>query len=307
MVSLLPRVGEATALKLHGDIVAMHFQQGRSLEETLRAEAIVKRVPADARDDWDGLVDTLVEISEALKNNELPAAVTHHAIEGWYSGFIRTLYPNWDSRLDDLGSLESFAARFESFAEYLSQLVLLNSEASDKNVEAPDDTLRLSSVHQAKGLEFSVVIVIGLSEGMFPSRRAIEDGTLDEERRLFYVAVTRAKDELVMTYPLLGGNNFVQLTPSRFLEALPESTFELAKSQTQGATGGFGQNWGKGGFASGTGSKQSSHSQYRSASQKSVRSGSFSSSGRTGSDEGEHQTKSDSKKTENNAKKLFNW
>jgi hypothetical protein len=173
-------------------------------------------------------------------------------------------------------------------------------------VEAPDDTLRLSSVHQAKGLEFSVVIVIGLSEGMFPSRRAIEDGTLDEERRLFYVAVTRAKDELVMTYPLLGGNNFVQLTPSRFLEALPESTFELAKSQTQGATGGFGQNWGKGGFASGTGSKQSSHS-HTAAPRKNP-------CGRVPFrapayrfDEGEHQTKSDSKKTENNAKKLFNW
>ena len=142
VAQLLPKVGEVTSLKIHADITAL-MSRGATLAAALRDESVVKRVGSLALDDWKSLADTLAELSEALQNNELPQSVTHRAIEGWYSGFIRTLYPNWDSRLDDLASLESFAARFESFAEYLTQLVLLNSEASDKAVEVNEDTLRL--------------------------------------------------------------------------------------------------------------------------------------------------------------------
>jgi DNA helicase-2/ATP-dependent DNA helicase PcrA len=76
--------------------------------------------------------------------------------------------------------------------DMLAQIQLLNSETSDRQVDPDADALRLTTVHQAKGLEFGVVFILGLADGMFPLRRAIESNDLEEERRLFYVAVTRA-------------------------------------------------------------------------------------------------------------------
>ena len=80
----------------------------------------------------------------------------------------------------------------------LAQIQLLNSETSDRQVDPDADSLRLTTVHQAKGLEFGVVFILGMANTMFPLRRAIESTDLEEERRLFYVAVTRAKDELYL-------------------------------------------------------------------------------------------------------------
>src|SRR5207248_9628245 len=111
-----------------------------------------------------------------------------------------------------------------STAEFLTQLSLLsNLETEDSQPAARDDErVRLSTIHQAKGLEFDVVFVIMLCDGLFPSARSLEDPEgLEEERRLFYVAITRARNELYLSYPLLrsmaGSNDFMQ-TPSRFLE-----------------------------------------------------------------------------------------
>jgi ATP-dependent DNA helicase UvrD/PcrA len=88
----------------------------------------------------------------------------------------------------------------------------------------------LATVHHAKGLEWSRVAVIGLSEGRFPSyRSAATDEGLEEERRLFYVAVTRAKNEVALVYPMLARDRYgvdVILEPSRFLSELPDDVFE---------------------------------------------------------------------------------
>ena len=88
----------------------------------------------------------------------------------------------------------------------------------------------LSSVHQAKGLEWKVVFVIWMTDGMFPSSRSLEsDDAIEEERRLFYVAVTRARDELYLTYPLLrlnAGYGEMMQRPSRFLGEIPKALIE---------------------------------------------------------------------------------
>ena len=85
-----------------------------------------------------------------------------------------------------------------------------------------EDAIRLTTVHQSKGLEYAAVFLIGLAEGMFPLRRAIESGDIEEERRLFYVAVTRARDELYLCYPKVNskGGPAALLTPSRFLQEI---------------------------------------------------------------------------------------
>ena len=105
-------------------------------------------------------------------------------------------------------------------------------ELPDSRVKAlaeEKDQVILSSIHQAKGLEWSVVFIIWCADGMIPLARALnEAGGDEEERRLFYVATTRAKDQLYLCHPLIDysrGMGMVPLRPSRFIEELEEGTF----------------------------------------------------------------------------------
>ena len=154
-------------------------------------------------------------------------------IEAGYDDYLKQNFENYLSRLDDLKQLAIFAQQFESVEEFLTQLALLtNVEAED---EQPDDSdterLRLSTIHQAKGLEFDVVFVIMMCDGLFPSARSLEtsDGE-EEERRLIYVAITRARNELYLSYPLIragyGNSGAMVQQPSRFLQEIPKVLFE---------------------------------------------------------------------------------
>jgi DNA helicase-2/ATP-dependent DNA helicase PcrA len=105
-------------------------------------------------------------------------------------------------------------------------------EAEDElPAQADDERLRLSTIHQAKGLEFDVVFVIMLCDGLFPSERSLDtDEGEEEERRLLYVAITRARNELYLSYPLMragfGGSGDMMQRPSRFLEEIPKELVE---------------------------------------------------------------------------------
>ena len=94
-----------------------------------------------------------------------------------------------------------------------------------------DELLTLTSVHQAKGVEWKVVFVIWAAEGKFPSPRSLKEANSEEEeRRLWYVALTRAKDELYLTYPLMMvdyNRQTVLQKPSRFIMELPPALFEI--------------------------------------------------------------------------------
>jgi len=164
-----------------------------------------------------------------------PAEVVQIGMDSWYGDYVRGAYNNYPSRMDDLKSLVGFADRFTEMPDLLAQLVLLNSETTDRSVEQEEDRLKLTTIHQAKGLEFPVVFIIGLAEGLFPLRRAVEEGDVEEERRLFYVAVTRAKDELYLCYPRIAGGNGppMGMKPSRFLQELPEHVYEILRLQTR--------------------------------------------------------------------------
>jgi len=144
----------------------------------------------------------------------------------------KEIYPNWLERSDDLQSLISFASRFDTIQELLAQLVLLAAETHERGTEMSPNCLRLTTIHQAKGLEFPIVFVIGLAEGLFPLRRTIDQGDLEEERRLFYVAVTRAMQQLYLTYPMLNqqGNTTMRLSPSRFIREIDASRYETLRA-----------------------------------------------------------------------------
>ncbi|RKG95163.1 ATP-dependent helicase, partial [Corallococcus sp. CA053C] len=132
-------------------------------------------------------------------------------------------------RTEDLRQLQEFAERFEDVPRFLSDIALVSEFSAQGALdgEPPDDVLTLSTVHQAKGLEWASVFVLGLVDGRFPMSQAIRSPEAEEEeRRLFYVAVTRAREALWLVYPhtsLPREDGRLLLTPSRFLTELPEA------------------------------------------------------------------------------------
>ncbi len=228
---LLPKVGIKTAERIYREALKIANTQKIPLIDCLAEPKVEKKIPEFSRSEWPSIVQTLKDISRLANQDAPPREIVNAAVEGWYSDYIRTIYENWESRLDDMESVVGFADRFSDIQELLAQLVLLNSETSDRNVELTDDKIKLSTIHQAKGLEFPIVFVIGLSDGMFPLKRTLESGDIDEERRLFYVSVTRAMDELYLVYPTLSvqGGYVNRMAPSRFIGDIPPSCYQSGR------------------------------------------------------------------------------
>ncbi len=172
-----------------------------------------------------------------------------------------------DSRTENLDELVSVASRFARAdhdplalddapeAERMSELVAFLSyaalEAGEGQAQAGEDGVQLMTLHSAKGLEFALVFLVGLEEGLFPSARSVEEaGKLEEERRLAYVGITRARQKLVLTYAesrrIHGMDNYN--VPSRFLREIPRELLHEVRPKVQvsrpaslgAARGGFG-------------------------------------------------------------------
>lgn len=228
---LLPKVGEKGARKIH----AAAFEHARLMQrdfiDALATDDVKTKVAKDAKEDWESFCASLKQISEAMRHGK-PDAVVTTAVDGWYDDYMKGEYADYTDRVEELKALIGFAARFDDIGEMLAQVALMNGETSERSVEVPPDSVKLTTVHQSKGLEFDVVFVIGLAEGMFPGRRSIESGDVEEERRLFYVAVTRAKNELFICYPRVAsraGPDGLLLTPSRFLTEISPELYHLHK------------------------------------------------------------------------------
>lgn len=245
---LLPKVGEKTAAKLLSIAEKIVGEQEVKITAALAHPDLVKKVPADAKEDWVGLVETLRSVEE-LTGTATPSKVVDEAINGWYQEYLHATYENWPRREEDLESLVDFAGKYDNLAEMLTQLILLSSESGDRVVRPGESCLRLSTIHQSKGLEFQHVFIIGLADGLFPNKRAIDgEGDLEEERRLFYVASTRAERSLHLVFPMLSSQNGTQirLMQSRFLKELPQTRYELYNVHAQNAFGqqsGYGGKW----------------------------------------------------------------
>ena len=151
-----------------------------------------------------------------------------------------------ESRTENLDELVSVASRFvrriddDDATEGMSELVAFLSyaalEAGEGQVEAGEDGVQLMTLHSAKGLEFPLVFLAGLEEGLFPSNRSLdESGRLEEERRLAYVGITRARQKLVLTYAearRLHGQDMYGI-PSRFLREIPASLLNEVRPRVQ--------------------------------------------------------------------------
>ena len=120
----------------------------------------------------------------------------------WFRDGLQSRFPNWQDREGDLARLAEIAARAQDLEGFLADLQLVERVEADEDVSGPARRVALSSVHQAKGLEWPVVFVLQVEAGSFPSGWALSEGRLDEEERLFYVALTRARDELYLCRPI---------------------------------------------------------------------------------------------------------
>ena len=190
------------------------------------------KVPAKSRKSWEQLAHTLDEIAPGGQPGK-PGEMLASVIEAIYDDYAKNKFANYEARREDLNTLNNYARQYESAAEFLDQLALLSGLETETELgirEKETEMVNLSSVHQAKGLEWKVVFVIWMSDGMFPSSRSLEsDEAIEEERRLFYVAITRAKDELYLTYPCLRLNaayGEMLQRPSRFLGEVPKDLLE---------------------------------------------------------------------------------
>jgi DNA helicase-2/ATP-dependent DNA helicase PcrA len=197
------------------------------LGERLRAI----KVGARSKKMWEQLAHTLDEIAPGGQPNP-PSEMITSVVEAIYDDYAKVNFTNYELRREDLTQLAAFARQFKDLSEFLSQLALISNVDAEAapNQTADKEAVNLSSVHQAKGLEFHTVFIIWLTDGMFPSSRSLDRREdLEEERRLFYVAVTRARDELYLSYPhrrLNAGYGDIFQRPSRFLKEIPNELVE---------------------------------------------------------------------------------
>ncbi len=219
---LLPGVAVRTAEKLWEQLSSAPESERRNFETWL-GQCRIGQKPAKA---WQQLCHTLDEIAPALEPVP-PSKMIRIIMEAMYDDYLQAKYPNHEQRREDLITLESFARSFQNPVDFLSQLSLMATADTEGNRAMGNETekVTLSTIHQAKGLEWRVVFVIWLADGMFPSSRSLETiEAIEEERRLFYVATTRAEDELYLTYPCYWMNSSPEnrlQRPSRFLQEIP--------------------------------------------------------------------------------------
>ncbi len=195
-------------------------------------QKIASAAPKKTAVAWAQLTATIAQL-EAPEIRRRASRMIQLVMEAGYEDYLKEQYTNYRDRREDIGQLAAFAVEFETVEEFLTQLALqtaIEAEASARATQ-DDDQIRLSTIHQAKGLEFDVVFIIMLCDGLFPSARSVKtrDGE-EEERRLFYVALTRARDELYLSFPSRRSASWdtddtVQL-PSRFLKELPKELID---------------------------------------------------------------------------------
>ncbi|MBW1825166.1 MAG: ATP-dependent helicase [Deltaproteobacteria bacterium] len=234
IAKLLPKIGNATAHKIWNILSSSN----RPLK-SMKSESTLKLIPKPSKDRWNKLTTTLnhLDAPDLLKS---PAEMIRTVLNEEYGEYLRSAYPDHESRMEDINQLMYFSQQYSSTESFLSELALLSSVTSEDVVGGgyEDERVKLSTIHQAKGLEWDIVFIIWLVEGRFPSMRSLNSSAgeeeerrlfyVAEERRLFYVAVTRARDELYLGYPLWDYGSYKSSTllkPSRFIQEIPTTSY----------------------------------------------------------------------------------
>ncbi|MFL6210850.1 MAG: UvrD-helicase domain-containing protein [Pyrinomonadaceae bacterium] len=231
-LKLIDHIGDATVEQIieHLGVERREFRTTKT-KETLFGR--LKQFPARA-----SYQAPLVKLAHVLRT--IVAQKSPHAqlttVLRLYRPILKDKYDDYPRRQRDLEHLQAIAKRYQSAAELLADVALDPSDAAQVEVQARGGGyVTLSTVHSAKGLEWGTLFVIWLTDGWFPSARSSDEfEDLEEERRLLYVAATRAKQHLYFTYPLgvyRGGVSDALPVVSRFLDPIPATILARATLQ----------------------------------------------------------------------------
>ncbi len=232
LLELLPKVGpkkaQATWAALGGHL---------NLRDAAKRAQLAERLPKEAQPLWQGIVDKVFPPGEEDgRVLDRPDELVFRFVDAFYGDYAEDTFENAAQRLEDIEELMTFSAKYANTAEFLSEMALLtNLDAEqDAHARSPAGAIRLTTVHQAKGLEWKAVFVLWLVDGMFPAAKSLEEAANEaEERRLFYVAVTRAKDYLWLCAPRMrkardGG--VLMCPPSRFIDEIDPELLQVDKA-----------------------------------------------------------------------------
>ena len=229
LLELLPQVGPKKAQALW-HALGDHL----NLRDAEKRAKLAGLLPKEAQAPWQAIAERIFPPGEeAGAILDRPDELVYRFNEAFYEEYAENTFDNAEQRLEDVREMMTFSAKYKNTAEFLSEMALLTNLDAEQNRHAalPGGAIRLTTVHQAKGLEWKAVFVLWLADGMFPAARSLEEAANEaEERRLFYVAVTRAKDYLWLCVPRLrkardGGAMFC--TPSRFIDEIDPALLQL--------------------------------------------------------------------------------
>ncbi len=207
ILSILPGVGKKTAESLW-----LRMKDAGGFEHSL---SILEDFGLKSRNS-----EQILRMKETLAEASVFKADVYGALNRlmeFYLPFFKEKFDDWPTRLQDLETLKDLAENYDELDSFLADLSI---EIAGKENEEVDDFLTLSTIHSAKGLEWNTVYVLGVAEGILPSRRSMDfDEDVEEEGRLLYVAVTRAKERLYLFFHLDDGRGmYIGNRISRFLE-----------------------------------------------------------------------------------------
>lgn len=179
------------------------------------------------------LLKKLTGISENITVGD----ILQEILNDFYDSYLKENFLNYDERKEDIEQMILYAGQFQNISQFLSELSLLSPSSAGELRNSPSKKVVLSTIHQAKGLEWEAVFIIGLNEGRFPAQKSLEEDQLaEEERRLFYVAVTRAKRYLYLLVPVTGFSKRSRdryfLKVSRFVDEIPLNLIEEERFET---------------------------------------------------------------------------
>ncbi|MBP7341305.1 MAG: ATP-dependent helicase [Syntrophaceae bacterium] len=221
LLMMYPKIGKATFEKIW-----RWLGRQDSPVEALLAEEFLRTVPKTAVDGLAKCRRTFLALTALDVPDRIPEKIIATLLDqGNYRAYLQDTYSEASAREEDLIQLGNFSARFATMEEFLNELALLTNMSREEELdERCEDKVILSTIHQAKGLEWSYVFLIWCADGMIPLNRALKEPSgEEEERRLFYVAVTRAKDQLYLSYPVLDysrASGTFSLSPSRFISEI---------------------------------------------------------------------------------------
>ena len=198
-----------------------------------------------ARNALRAFVELIDVLARELRDMDLKEQVDHVLLRtGLREHYAAESRSTIDSRTDNLDELVSVASRFvrrdeeenAGMSDLVAFLAYASLEAGEGQAEVGEDAVQMMTLHSAKGLEFPLVFLAGLEEGLFPSSRSLEEaGRLAEERRLAYVGITRARQKLILSYAevrrIHGQDNYGQ--PSRFLREIPAELLHEVRPKIQ--------------------------------------------------------------------------